>query len=55
LFVIKRPSFKCPVHIVRIGCQRSTYRQNSSFPSFVYCSPADLDASHSPLLIYDPR
>jgi hypothetical protein len=23
---------------VRIGCQRSSYRQNSSFPSFVYCS-----------------
>jgi len=40
---------------VRIGCQRSSYRQNSSFPSFVYCSLADLDTSHSPLLFYDPR
>jgi hypothetical protein len=32
-------------HSVRIGCQRSAYRQNSSFPSFVYCSLADLNNS----------
>ncbi len=25
------------MYVVRIGCQRSTYGQNSSFPSFVYC------------------
>ena len=38
---------------VRIGCQRSSSRQNSSFSSFVYCSLADLDSSHFLFYYFD--
>jgi hypothetical protein len=41
------------LNIVRIGCQRSSSRQNSSFSSFVYCSLADLDSSHFLFYYFD--
>jgi hypothetical protein len=40
-------------NIVRIGCQRSSSRQNSSFSPFVYCSLADLDSSHFLFYYFD--
>jgi hypothetical protein len=40
-------------HSVRIGCQRSSSRQNSSFSSFLYCSLADLDSNHFLFYYFD--